>query len=71
MNDEMMMRFAMVQYYCNADTEALQPLLADVSRRARGVTVFADSQFSPTLLPATAWVSPLHPPAAHLLPVGE
>jgi len=72
MNDELMMRLAMIRRYCPAaETEALQPLLADVALRVQGVTAFAASQFSPTLLPATAWVSPLHAPTADLLQAGE
>jgi len=72
MNDELMMRLAMIRRYCSAaEAEALQPLLADVALRVQGVTAFAASQFSPTLLPATAWVSPLHAPTADLLQAGE
>lgn len=72
MNDELMMRLAMIQRYCPAaEAEALQPLLADITLRVQGVTAFAVSEFSPTLLPATAWVSPLHAPTAHLLRAGD
>lgn len=71
MNDEQMMRLAMIQRYCDADAHELGPLLADVAARVQGVTAFAAAHFTPTMLPATAWVSPLHPPVAQLLKAGE
>ncbi len=71
MNDELTMRFAMIRNYCDADAAALDPLLTDIAARAQGVTAFAASQFPQQLLPATAWVSPLHPPVSDLSKAGE
>lgn len=64
---ENLMRLAMIERYCSVDAEALQPLLADIAERVQGVTALANHSFSPEQLPATAWVSPLHPPVACLL----
>lgn len=67
---ENLMRLAMIERYCSVDAEALQPLqplLADIAERVQGVTALANHSFSPEQLPATAWVSPLHPPVAYLL----
>ncbi|EJL93765.1 hypothetical protein [Pantoea sp. GM01] len=56
------LRLALIQRHCAADAAELQHLLTDCEARAAGVSAFAAQHFSPTLLPALAWVSALQPP---------
>ncbi|WP_413738274.1 hypothetical protein ACL2XP_08485 [Sodalis sp. RH21] len=64
MNDEIAARLALINLYTPADAALLLPLLGDCAQRAAGVAAYGARHFPPALLPATAWVSPLHPPAA-------
>lgn len=68
MNDPIALRLALIQQVCPVEAGSLTTLLEESERRAAGVTAFAVQHFRPTLLPATAWVSPLHAPVATLLP---
>jgi len=64
MNDLIAARLALISHATPTDGALLLPLLDDCGLRAAGVTAFAAGYFPPSLLPATAWVSPLHPVAA-------
>lgn len=67
MNDPVALRLALIQHTCPVEAGSLTSLLEDCERRAAGVSAFATQHFTPTLLPATAWVSPLHAPVATLI----
>jgi len=62
MKEVIALRLALIQRCCQADAADLEHQLADCETRAAGVSAYAARHFAPTLLPANAWVSPLHPP---------
>lgn len=57
-------RLLLIQQYTRTDPAQIAPLLADCHARATAIHQFALRQFDPLLLPAMAWVSPLHPPVS-------
>lgn len=61
-------RLTLIRQYTPADPELITPLLADCERRAAALRAYAAGRFEPALLPATAWVSPLHPPLMNVPP---
>lgn len=60
--DAIALRLALIQRHCAADAAELEHLLTDCNARAACISAFALQHFAPTLLPANAWVSALHPP---------
>lgn len=59
---ESTVRLQMVQQLTPLEPALVTPVMADCVNRASSLLAFATQQFSPTLLPATSWISPIHPP---------
>lgn len=59
---ESTVRLQMIQQLTPLEPALITPVMADCVNRASSLLAFATQHFPPELLPATAWISPIHPP---------